>query len=307
MQHFPTNAAPLPFTPKTLATGKDGEPTFLVKPMTQADFDRLGFELFRHNVAPVTTDTFRATMIDEIFELYEEADAETKADLLDQFWQNEDLFNSQVEIWNMGEQDRLWDQGRGGPRRPAAPMPERNMHVRQRSKAMLLAEEIKSKSMRLRDLTIEMQSYEPRQREGITRLVLEGWTGFKTPFEKVNGIVPDDVYQALKAEIGKEALASLHTFVMSLGSVDENERGNSDSPLENGSDQTGSPEHSGDLAASAGTSPAAPAESTGPESTGNGSPTLESGSGEITDLSSTSTSAAAGESPNTEPTPTVEA
>lgn len=301
-QHFPVTAAPLPFTPKLLATGAADEPVFQIKPLTQADMDRLGFELFRFNIVPITTDTFRATMIDEIFEICGDVEGEEKAALMDEFWQGEDLFSNQLSEWQIAEQDRLWDQSRGAPPRPAAPMPERTVPVRRRAKAQLFAEELKARSRRLRDLTIEMQSFEPRQREGITRLVLEGWSGLKTPFAKPDGIVPDETYQALKAEIGKAALAELHNFIMSLGNVDEDERGNSDSPLENESDPTGSPTPSSELEDSAGPSPAASAEPNEP-----GIPIPASESAKTTEPSSTSTSAASGEIQSTGDTPTAEA
>ncbi len=301
-QHIPTTDAALPFTPKIL--GPDSPVVFLVKPMTQADFDRLGFELFRHNISPVTQDTFRATMIDEIFKIYGDVDGEEKANLMDEFWQGEDIWNVQIEEWKLREQERLWDQSRGAPRRDPEPPPARTVPIRRRTEAQLFAEEVKNSSRRMRDLTIDMQSYEPRQREGITRLVVEGWSGTKTPFSKPEGIVPDDVYQQLKAELGKEALAELHLFVMSLGNVDAVEAGNSDLPLESGSDQTGLPAPSGASATSDGpsTSEAAPIPSTSP-----GSSIHDSASAETTDSSSTSTSAATGASQSIVVSPTAEA
>jgi hypothetical protein len=303
-QHIPTSATPLPFTPKSLDTGSPAtDPTFLIKPMTQEDFDRLGFELFRHNVSPVTQDTFRATLIEEVFNLYGDVEGEEKANLLDEYWQGEDLINMQIGDWQAREQERLWDQSRGAPRRDPEPPPVRTVSIRRRSAASLFAEEVKNRSMKIRDLTIEMQSYEPRQRDGITRLVIEGWSGLETKFAKTDGIVPKDVFEALRREIGKEALAEIHTFIMSLGNIGETEAGNSDLPLENESDQTGSQEQSGASASSDGpsTSGAATNNSTSP-----GSPTHGSESAEITGSSSISTSDASGKTPSSELSPTEE-
>lgn len=299
-QHIPTSDAPLPFTPKILSTGQEGEPVFLVKPMTQADYDRLGFELFRHNVSPITQDTFRAYMIDEIFNLYGDVEGEKHADLMDEFWQGEDIFNLQVEEWMLREKERLWDQSRGAPEREPEPAPRKSVSARRRAAANLFAERLKNESRRIRDLTIEMQTYAPRQAEGISRLVIEGWSGLSTPFRKENGIVPDDIFQQLKAEVGKEALAELQTFIMSMGNIDPVEAGNSDSPPANESGQTGSPEQSGELDSSDGslTSAADPTASSSP-----GSPTLESGSVETTAQSLSSISDVTGESPNTAASP----
>jgi hypothetical protein len=298
-QHIPTTAAPLPFSPACL--GPDSGVTFLVKPMTQADFDRLGFELFRHNVSPVTQDTFRATAIDEIFKLYDEAKAEEFANLMDEYWQGEDMFNVQFEEWRLTEQERRWDMSKGAPYRDPVPPPQRTMSIRRRTQAQLFVDELKTASRRLRDLTVEMQSYEPRQREGITRLVLEGWSGCSTIFSKPDGIVPDEVFQALKIEIGKEALQELHEFVASLGNVDDVERGNSDLPPASGLDPTGSPAPSEGSVSSDGpsTSEAATIPSTSP-----GAPIPGSGSGEIIVSSSNSTSDATGAMSTAGPIPT---
>lgn len=293
-QHIPTTAAPLPFTPKCL--GAECAVVILVKPMTQAEFDRLGFELFRHNIAPVSTDTFRATMIDELFALYDEATAERHASLLDQFWQVEDAYALAFDEWRIAERDRVWDQARGAPPRDPAPMPAKMMQPRDRARANLLAEEVRKQSRRMRDLTIETQTYEPRQRDGLARLVIEGWSGVSTVFDKTDGIVSETAFEALKAELGKEAIAELSVFIMSLGAVDEEERGNSDLLPGNEPDQTGSPIPSSELVSSAGNLTEEPS-----------GQIPVNASDAIIEPSSTSTIAASGASPSIDASPTAEA
>lgn len=293
-QHIPTTAAPLPFTPKCL--GAPCAVVIQVKPMTQAEFDRLGFELFRHNIAPVSTDTFRATMIDELFTLYDEATAERHASLLDQFWQVEDAYSLAFDEWRIAERDRVWDQARGAPPRDPAPMPAKMMQPRERARANLLAEEVRKQSRRMRDLTIETQTYEPRQRDGLARLVIEGWSGVKVPFVKTDGIVDESLFESLKAELGKEAIAELHVFIMSLGAVDEVERGNSDLLPGNEPDPTGSPIPSSGLVSSAGNSTDEPS----------GQTHVNASDGTI-EQSWTSTTAASGASLNTDGSPMAEA
>lgn len=299
-QHISTTDAPLPFTPKAL--GADSPVVFLVKPMTQEVSDRLGFELFRYNISPITQDTYRAQMIEEIFVLFGEVKGEEKANMMDEFWQCEDLFGSQIEEWKVREQERIWDQSRGAPRRDPEPPPLRTLSIRRRSQGQLLADVVRNASIKMRELTIDMQSYEPRQREGITRMVITGWSGLSTLFSKPDGIVPDDIYQQLKNEIGKEAIAELQQFVMSLIIVDTVEAGNSDSPPESGSDQIGLPEPSGGSAGSDGpsTSEAEQIPSTSP-----GSPIHGSESDAITGSSSTSTSASSGENSSDDASLTV--
>ena len=153
----------------------------------------------------------------------------------------------------------------------------------------------------IRDLTIEMQSYEAKQRDGIARLVISGWRGLKVQHSIVDGIIPEAVFEELKAEIGKEAMAELNLFVMSLGAIDGVERGNSDSPPGSEPDQTGSPQPSGASESSDGNSTSEAGES---PSSSNTASTPGSGSDETTAPSSNSTTDATGASPTSGSSPT---
>ncbi len=284
--HISLTDRPLPFKPVCL--GADSQIEFLVKPLTTAEFDALGFELFRFNIAPVTQDSFRATMIDELFEIYGDADGEAKADLLDGFWQSEDIFNQQLAEWQVQDGQRMFDEAHGAAKRNPDPLPTYTMPVRQRARAQLLAEELRIKSRRMRDLTIEMQTYPKRQAEGIARLVICGWTGLKTKFVKDQEIVPLETFEALKAEVGKAAMMELDHFISSLNTVTAAERGNSDSLLDSEFDPTGSPALSDGSASSDGNS-----------TVSTSGPTPPSGSGATTGPSSSAFSAADGASPKT--------
>ena len=300
-QHISVTAEPLPFTPKILATGKPDEPVFLVTPMTQADYDRLGFELFRHNISPITQDTFRATIVDEAFNLFGDVEGEEVANLLDELWQAEDMLSGMLEEWRLREEARLWSQENGAPASDPLEMPRHPMPMRRRVKAQLKTDEIGRTSRRIRDLTIEMQSYEAKQRDGIARLVISGWRGLKVQHSIVDGIIPEAVFEELKAEIGKEAMAELNLFVMSLGAIDGVERGNSDSPPGSEPDQTGSPQPSGASESSDGNSTSEAGES---PSSSNTASTPGSGSDETTAPSSNSTTDATGASPTSGSSPT---
>lgn len=292
--HFHTSSKPVPL--QLAALGPDSPVTFLIKPLTQDDVDRLGFELFRHNIVPVSNETIRATLIDEIFVLFGDKEGEVKADLLDAFWQAQDLYNEQEAEWSLQEDQRLLDQANGAPKRPHAPLPEHTLPLRQRASAQLFIEEMRNKSLRLRELTIEMQTYELRQQEGMVRLILENWEGLKVPFAKVDGIVPEATWRALKDEVPKEAIRELVRKSFDMGKVTEEERGNSDSPLDSGSDPTGSPEPSGGSASSDGSSTAS--------STGLAPPAA---SDVIIESSSNSTSDVTGSTLSSASSPTAEA
>jgi hypothetical protein len=254
---IPTTDTPVEFTPPTLLEQHNLEaksaapksigpaPIFLVKPASEIDYEKLGFELFRHNIAPPTQDTFRAAMIDEIFNIYGDADGEEKAALLDSYWSAEDVYNGEIEAWQVQDRQRRFDEANGAPKRAPEPLPTRTMGLRDRNKATLLAEEMRRASPRLRNLVVEMSSFGPKQSAGIARLTIDGWSGVETPFAKENGIVPEATWNALRTEIGKAAIAELVDFASGLGGLSSEDVGNSGSPLEIEATEQPSPEPSG--------------------------------------------------------------
>jgi hypothetical protein len=283
--HIPVTNAPLPFTP--LTTNKlvvPGPFTVQITPVTMDDTDQLGYELFRHNIYPVSQETWRATMIDEIFSIYDEAEAEETANLLDEFWQGEDTFQGELEQWLLQEQQRRFDIAHGAKGLEQAPMPQRVVAMRRRHRAQLRANDILAASPKMRDLSIEMQTFSARSRSGIARMLIAGWSGASTEYEFVGGIVPEAVYKALGREIGKSAIKEIEEFVGQLGGISEIERGNSDLPLEKGSDLIGLPEQSGASEISDGSLTASSSE-----------PVPTSASEETIEALSTSTSASTGE------------
>lgn len=306
-QHIPTTAAPLPFTPPSILaterTAEPGEPpfeipVFLVKPMTEAEFDRLGYELFRHNLVPPSQDSFRALTITELFELHGDEKGEELAGLLDAYWQSEDAHRDQMGEWHEQERQRMLDDHLNGTSTKPMPLPQKLMGLKDRHRALQVAEHARIASPKIRDLTIEMQSYEPIQRAGLARLVVLGWTGLDTIYVSVDGIIPEDVYAALRAEIGKQAIAELETFVASLGSLSETEKGNSESPPPTEPIPQLSPAPNGEDSAGDLTSAAAST-----DSSSNSEATLVDGSDETTGESSISTSGSAGDTPSTNDTP----
>ncbi|MET0373948.1 MAG: hypothetical protein ABW128_06785 [Rhizorhabdus sp.] len=289
--HFSTSSAPLPVT--LVALGADSPVVFLMHDMTQSDMDRLGYELFRHNIVPISQETFRATLIDEIFNVYGDEEGETFADMMDGYWQSQDLYTEQMDEWRYQEEQRLLDEANGAPKRAHAPVPQHTLSVRERSKAQLFSEALRGKSMRVRELTIEMQTYDLRQREGMARLVIEEWRGLKAPFAKQDGFITDASWIALKNEVGSEAMNELYGKIFAKGAVTETEKGNSDSPLGTTSPPSGSPEPSDGSASSDGSSATAPTSQ--PSSTTHAQPAA---SAETIEPSSNSTFASDGETRN---------
>lgn len=309
---IPTTDSPVEFTPLSLlptpekiaesraaGTTLQAPPVFLVRPASEIDFEKLGFELFRHNISPPTQDTFRAAMIDEIFEIYGDEQGEEKAGLLDAYWSAEDVYNGEIEAWQVQDRQRRIDEANGAAKRTPEPLPLRTMGLRDRNKATLLAEDMRRKSPRLRDMVVEMSSFGPKQAAGIARLTIDGWSNLETPYANVNGIIPEETWDALRKEIGKDATKELMDFASGFGSLSADDVGNSGSLLETEATDAPSPEPTGEPEASAGASISAETAS----STSSSTPALacESAPGtEEQSISSsplTGTTASAGDTP----------
>jgi len=279
-------------TPQLLVLKAAPNIEFFVPPMTQSDYDQVGYELFRHNILPISQETFRANFIEEIFRLHGDEEGETYANLMDEHWQAQDLYNDQVANWQLQEDQRLLDWA-AGVKRPQAARPQHTQSVREKSRASAFADTLRRASPKLRDMTIEMQQFNRKQREGMTRIVLSGWQGASVPFVKTGTIVPEETWEALKTEIGKDAVEELLNRTMSTGSVDATEKGNSDLPPESESGPTGSPEPSD-----------VPVSSDGSLTTSSTGPAPTDGFGVTTTLPSSSTSSYLGAIQSEDPSQT---
>lgn len=303
---IPSTDTPVEFTPPSMLKAFNAEdkeraalghdrpdpaPVFLVKPASDIDYEKLGFELFRHNIAPPTQDTFRAAMIDEIFNVYGDEAGEEKAALLDAYWSAEDVYNGEVEAWSLQDRQRRFDEANGATKRTPEPLPTRTMGLRDRNKATLLAEEMRRASPRLRDMVVEMSSFGPKQSAGIARLTIVGWTGIDTPFAIENGIIPEATWEALRKEIGKAASAELMAFATGMGGLSSDDVGNSASLPETGQTEQPSPEPSGEQDSSDG---ASTSEAVDNRSTSSSTPAPDSGSSRGTEEPSNSTSPSTG-------------
>ncbi len=298
--HIPITDAPLPFTPPSL--GPDSKVVFLIRPQAQVDLDRLGYDLFRHNIVQMSSEDFRAAMIDEVFNLYPGDEGERRANLIDEHWQADDLYKNRLADWTEQENQRLFDEKKGAPRREAIDPPKHTQPLRARTEATMVIKQAREASMRLRDLTVEQMTFDAKQREGMCRLVIMGWSGLSTSHTMVNalndegGIIPDDVWRAMKKEIGPIAVQQLVTHIMRFGEVEDTEKGNSDSPLEKQSDLNGSEIPNGVLVTSAGSSTSGEDEALRVLATSPSTPTPDIESAPTIGSSSSSTSASTGAS-----------
>jgi len=281
MQPFVFSAKPRPFSPASF----EGVVLLIPQPSLMEQED-IGIELFRHNITPITDESFRAQLIREIFNVVDDdAQAEEYANMVEEMWLADQVHGDAVNIWQAQEDQRLLDIKNGMPEAdlPQDPLPAHTMGRKRRSQALIFMDEMREKSQRVRDLTVEKMSYAKRQLRGTARIMIQDWDGVKAQCERKDGIVTAESYQALMQEIGRQAVAEIEQHCIELTVVSGRERGNSDSPLDTESDLNGSPKQIEGSDSSGGNSTTSP---TGP--------TPDSTSEKTTDESSASTSASDG-------------
>lgn len=228
---------PVAFSPRSCEGA-----TFMITPWTDADWDRIGLELHRRGVIEISNEIFRATLIDELYNIYDEGEADERALLLEEFWQAEEVYGEQLMGWARQEEESRRDEALGAAHLPAMIPPRRILSARQRSRAQLLADEVCRNSQRMRDLAAQKAGYQTEQAAAIVRLAITGWSGLDTPFERVDGMIPEETFYKMKREIGRRAFNELDRCIMEGQKMTGTDAGNSGSLANTSSDETGSDE-----------------------------------------------------------------
>lgn len=255
MRAISLSAAKTFFTPPSLEN-REPPVSIILREPTEGEVDRLGVELYRRNIRPVDVNSVRATMIDELYRIYDEAKADEAAGLIEQVWAAEGEHQARVEMWIEQERERLRDIKGGAPEYPSAEYPRPNVSIRVQSRAQLIRDELVEKSDRIRDITIRGQQYDIEQKRMQTRLYILGWTGLSTPVEKdeTGEAITESCLDQMAAEIGPQATRELVKHMDGLFDLTMEEVGNSDLPAESGQNPNSSPTPSDESASSNGNS-----------------------------------------------------
>jgi hypothetical protein len=275
--------------------------TVQIRIPTPSERDTIGGRLFELGLAPVSDETIRAHMVDELYKIdwaadageqllatlstpeeraaYNERIAEEKAEFLDSYWSRQALDNEIQAAWMEKETQRLLDEEAGAPPREPTPLPKKLIKLRDHSRGQITVNDIVARSERVRHLSAQRGDYARRQAELMVRLQLlrispedpaaflkaEKEAGVQVTLDRGDdGLVTVDAIDRLREFIGDTAWRELVERVDAHYSLSETERKNSDSPLGKQSDQTGSPAPSGDSGNSDGESTRSP---TGPAPT----------------------------------------
>lgn len=246
------------FTPPSLV-GEPNEVEFQIRIPTPTERDTQGATLMAAGVVPISQEVIRATMIDELFNTdwgkgeQNEAHAEDLAGTLEGFWQLEIQHEQAMGAWAEQEVQRLEDK-KNGVDKPQVPPPADPIPPRMRAKCRLIIHDITEKSQRLRDLLSKHINFDKLATVATVRINLKSmapkhpdkWPADVALERDQQGFVKVSSIDDLRDHIGKAAWGELVQRVDGHFNLSEEERKNFDSPLENGSDQIGSPGPSGD-------------------------------------------------------------
>jgi hypothetical protein len=245
-----TSQTLVPFTPDALKSASGDHPVFMIRQPTQMQGDQLNARLMAAGLSVISQQTIRATIIDELFSLFDEEAAEKNADLLDAVWQQQELQNQQYDAWQERETERILDQEHGAPPRPPAPLPDRLVKPRDAARAQLVLDDVQIRSQRVRNILAERMDYGRRNAMLLVRLSVarvRGLPGIDAlAFDDPNGspIMTEFCGSKLREAMSLSAWEQLVGHIDSLYSLSEAERKNSGSLPDTPSNPNGLPDGS---------------------------------------------------------------
>lgn len=253
-----TARAPRAFTPPTLEAkhqaaleeytgpkkGAPAKPVFFIAVPTLLERETIGQLMFELGAMPVTRDTIRNATLEAL--IARDDDGEEDAAWLEGHWQQTEIYEDQLEIWQQQENQRLIDEWHDpSKKREAFPMPEALTSLKDRIRAKNLVDEVVARDARVRRLLAAQTRYGKQYEIMGMRVHLRGWEGLETTRSAVGGdglpdLVTEECAEALREEIGTDAWRELWQSIDSMYGLSKEEVGNSGSPLENGSTGGGS-------------------------------------------------------------------
>jgi hypothetical protein len=161
------------FAPPSLE-GQPNATIVILDVPTPAERDRIGTRLFELGIIAITRDKIRAVLIDELYVLHSEIEADELASFLDTYWLRMSSFEAARQDWITAEGHRLLEVAIGATDRPSAPMPKSPVKPRDEARATLIVNEITDRSPRLRSLFAAQLDYEQRIEAMTARLAIKG-------------------------------------------------------------------------------------------------------------------------------------
>jgi hypothetical protein len=225
--------------------------------------------LFQRGLIPATLSMGRAILIDALFELYDEVEAENEASFLEGYWSRADVFEELLQAWQMREAQRIFDKGMGVRKDlPQEPLPEAPYTMREQAHQARIISDALQRNENYRSFQARFLAANVEEEDMTIRLFLLGWKNCltKTDNSHIEILSQRDDLDRLTTEC-IEGLRGWLEQAGAYGAWDEIKNAvkeqfgapgrlekNSDSPLDTNSSQSGSLTSSGDLETSGGSS-----------------------------------------------------
>lgn len=232
------------YTPPALNDGGKKLPVFVLREPTPDETTRLGQEMFRRGLAPISQASVRATLIDDLYNHFPEDVADEKAAILEEWWHFDEIHQADTDIWQEQEKQRLEDIAQGGPQREQEPLPRFTGSPRIRAKGQLIVDEMSVLSSRMIEIGLRQANYDKTQRRMTSRLYIRDWRGLKSKpqfDDDDKEALTEESLSAVFEEIGPIAQRELEERISRSFALSEDERKNLDSLAESEQKATGLP------------------------------------------------------------------
>lgn len=255
-----TSKTIVPFTPPSMIDEAHEAgtvaPVFQIGVPTPGARDQLTARLMAMGLNSISEQLVRMTIVDELWTMFDEEEAEKLATMLDSVWQREAVQQHAVSLWAEQEEQRIADELAGAPPREPAPLPPRIIGIREEASMTLTIDRVINASQRVRDLLAERIDFQRRNAVLLVRMHVVGVNGLgiKEPFVFKQDALDDASASAIREKMPDIAWAELVAHIDRMYILDGSEEKNFASPLGKPSSLNGLHAPSGDLANSDGNS-----------------------------------------------------
>lgn len=228
----------------------ENDPEIRLKVPTGLEKDNLTSLMIHYGLEKTSNAYLRAVLIDDLYSLYDAAKADEMANVLDSFWQLQEVESEAMALWKEREIERMLDENYGAPPIDAEVRPPSLISPRHKAQVELYTHEMLAKSDRLRDLVKQQYQFEGKQKIFLVRLHVQSIRGIPEFASRPLEFDPDDQLMTLESaerlrnHLHDDDWADLSAEINGLYGLSRSEEKNSDSLPERQHDQIGSPEPS---------------------------------------------------------------
>jgi hypothetical protein len=236
-------------------------PTFFIRVPTFAIRDKMSAVLFQRGLIPVTTAMSRAILVNALYELYDEAEAEDHATFLEGYWTKADVHDELLQGWQIREAQRLFDLQMGVTKPlPQEPLPPAPFGMRDQARNGSIIANALDNHEGYRAYQARNMVQREEEEEFTVQLFIDGWKncGDAEPVrDGLDKLTPESIErlrQWFAEQAAPDAWDEVKKAVMNQFGAPGRLEKNSDSPPGTNSSQSGSQTSSGDLGTSDGNS-----------------------------------------------------